>query len=847
MIALATIRVGAALCGPLALALVLPLGCGGGGGGGGSAWGFGATDTATESDTGGAGGPLVVGGATGSGVDAGGGDDAPAACSTGDDCPASRPACLPPGLCFACSDDAGCAVWERCEAGRCLPRVCSPGALSCDADTQLTCGPDGRELTAFPCLPGQCNAAEACTGCEPGARVCADGSVFVCNAAGDGVQHGQTCPTGTECLGGQCIDCLFPGEHACVAGRAAVCGPYGFYEIVNDCEAKGLSCLRGECSACEPETTACTGSKLRCRIDGTFETIEDCSEFGLLCWEAQCFPKCSDYDFKQGVEGTCSDGVCCLLPTSERAITGLNECAPAGGVAIPWHLCQTPTCCQRPDGTIADTTIGLCAGANGILIPADLCAATVCCKRGPWTYAEESMGACGADGGVGVDAQWCEPSECCALQDGSLELHPGGCPATATATAGLLCEGVRADQIILPGVSIDADGGCTDTPYLAVPSSLADAVVVFDLDSLDVAYGPFSVCSDPSRILLTPDNDVVISCRGDGNVWMTAIDGTVLWKRQLDACSISRGVALTPDLRLFASCWDPGRVWELDLSNGSTIGAEVSVPGGVYGLAADSTGVYAVGWDGVTKIGTDLPGGLAEVWHEQAYGYGIATDGLGTVWVGGSGLKALSGDTGELLSLLHPDRFIHGVAVGPDGRVYGAVAGENRILRVDPNTSSDWLTLPTLSEHPKGVAAAADGNIYSVNLLSSDVVRFTPEGDKTRFGTGELSWPYAYSGDMTGFTASCLADTGTTWVSELIQPTGEPVVWLSVEWKAQVPADGSVSLSYRIDEQGTWGPVPAAGEPLVLSGTSIRVRALLSAAPGTSSTLESVTVTWLAF
>lgn len=817
-----------------------------------SGWGSFVDEADTDGATaGGGGGGLVVVGPATPDDDAVDGSDPIAAvvCAEDDECPADRPHCLAPGLCFACADDSDCEVWERCGEASCLPRLCTPGQLLCEGDVQLACQDDGKTLVRFPCLTGTCNTNTACDGCVPGERVCTDDEVFICDDAGQALQHGQTCAAGTQCIAGQCIDCLFAGEVACISGRAGVCGPYGFYEVVDDCAAQGLTCVHGECSACEPDTTACTGDKLRCRIDGQFETIEDCSEFGLLCWESECFPKCSDYDFKQGVEGTCSDGVCCLLPGEIRAITGLQECAPAGGVAIPWHLCQTPTCCRMPDGTVADTTVGLCASVNGDLVEAEVCAASICCKQGPWTYTITTLGECGAGGGLDVGDEWCEPSDCCALDDGSLQLlEDGSCDEAGVATAGLLCEGIKADQTIVPGVSLDAQSGCVETPYLAVPSSIADAVVVFDLATLDVAFGPFPVCDDPSRILLTPDNDLVVSCRGDGEVWFMAIDGTVAWKQQLPGCELSRGVALTPDLRLFASCWDPGKVWELDIGTGALLpGHEVDVPGGVYGLAADSTGVYAVGWDGVTKIAIDFATGLGLAWHVQSYGYGIATDGLGTVWVGGSGLKALSGADGSLLSLLQPDRFVHGVTVGPDGRVYGAVASENRILRVDPNTASDWLSLPGASEHPKGVAADALGNIYSVNLISSDVARFTPDGEVTRFGVGELSWPYAYSGDMTGFTASCLADTGQTWVSELIQPTGDEVVWLTIAWSAQVPLDGSVALSYRIDDQGTWKPLPDSDAPLVLHGTSIRFRAVLSAPPGSTASLDSLTVTWLEF
>ena len=61
--------------------------------------------------------------------------------------------------------------------------------------------------------------------------------------------------------------------------------------------------------------------------------------------------------------------------------------------------------------------------------------------------------------------------------------------------------------------------------------------------------------------------------------------------------------------------------------------------------------------------------------------------------------------TGEKLD--HPSS----VSIGPDGAIYVADFGNNRIVRMVDMTGAGWQAISNL-DHPVSVKAAADGRIY---------------------------------------------------------------------------------------------------------------------------------------
>lgn len=773
----------------------------------------------------------------------------PEICGSDDDCPTkAAPHCVAPGRCRACADDSDCGVWQRCHLGQCLVRVCQPGEIRCDGDTEHTCNPDGKGWSAFICRTGGCSP-EGCDTCSPGQPMCVGDTVSKCNGAGNAFESFSACAATQHCTGGACRDCLTPGEISCSFGRAVRCGTFGSWEVIDGCAAKGQHCAAGKCIDCEPANLRCAGQDLLC-LDGAKSTvIQACDDAGLMCWEGGCWPKCGDYDFKTQTEGDCDEGVCCEFASSELALTGRSECESVGGHIIPWHVCQQPVCCELPDGKVTDLGAGKCAGVGGTAIAADYCAAPVCCHHGGLGFEEAPVGACHQSAGRSVASAWCEPGPCCALNAGEsfISADAAACAAAHGLPApALLCGAKPSEQnISADELSVSLHGSCDYVPFMVVPSTTEDALVVYDLDTLSVATSAFHVCEDPSRVVMTAATDTFTACRQGGALARSTRDGALSWLTKLPGCDLNRGVAIAPDGRLFTSCYSPGRVWEIDPDTGAIVpGSETALSGPVYGLVADSTGLYAAG-GGVRKVRLGGALDLTEAWSITRSTYGIATDGLGTVWVGGQSLAAIDGDDGSLIESWEVGTFTTGVVVAPGGEVVAAGSSDAIYVVVPGQGITRTLHLPAGAHGPRGVSVDALGNIYAINLSSSNVTRITPTGEMTNFGGGGLSSPYSYNGALTGFSSSCVGANTSSWESEPID-AGRPVAWLDVRWAADLPPGTKLTVSWRVDDSGPWAVVPESGDVIAAWGQRLSLRASLSTtAPHATPTLHSLTVRWI--
>jgi hypothetical protein len=773
----------------------------------------------------------------------------PEICGSDDDCPtkaASR--CVSPGRCRACADDFDCGVWQRCHLGACLARVCKPGEVRCDGDTAHTCNADGKGWSAFICLAGTCSS-EGCTACLPGKPMCVGDGVHRCNAAGTAFEPFSTCAATQRCTDGACRDCLTPGEVSCSFGRAVRCGSFGSWEIIDNCPTAGKHCASGKCIDCEPANLRCSGQEVVCVEGGKTRVIQACNDSGLLCYQSACWPKCGDYDFKTQTEGSCDEGVCCEFDSSELVQTGRSECESVGGHIIPWHVCQEPVCCELPNGKVNDLGIGKCAGLGGSPIAADYCATLVCCRHEGLRFEEMPTGACHQSGGSGVAPAWCASGPCCALDGGASFI---AVDATACAAAngvpvpGAVCGDRLTEQTLLAdNLSVKFKGACDYVPFMVVPSTPTDSLVVFDLDTLAVATPAFKVCDDPSRVVMTAATDIFTACRAGASLARSSREGVVDWVTKLPGCNVNRGVAVTPDGRLFTSCYTPGRIWEIDPDTGAIVlGTERTLSGPVYGLVADSTGLYAAG-GGVRKVRLGGADDLTEAWSITRSTYGVATDGLGTIWVGGQGLAAIDGDDGSLIESWDLGSFTTGVVVAPGGEVVAA-GGLNTIFVVVPGQGvTRTLPLPAGAVGPRGVSVDALGNIYAVNIGSANVTRITPTGEMENFGGGGLDHPYSYNGDLTGFSSSCVRTNTSNWESDPID-AGKPVGWFDVAWTADLPPGTKLTVWWRVDDAGSWTVVPKSGDIIAAWGQRFSVRASLSTSEADAvPTLHSLRVRWI--
>lgn len=382
------------------------------------------------------------------------------------------------------------------------------------------------------------------------------------------------------------------------------------------------------------------------------------------------------------------------------------------------------------------------------------------------------------------------------------------------------------------------ENGCSDPGLLVVPSSGDDRLAVFDVSAdppVPVEGSPFETCDDPSRVMMTDDGTIVATCRGDGHVRAHSPDGDTLWDIQLPECAAVRGAVLGPDGRLFAGCTSSGRVHEVDLADGSILGT-VKTGLDVYGMAADSTGIYVLDGDTLAKI--DVSGGtLTTWWAVESAGYGLATDGEGRVWVTQPpGLALFDGVDGELIQSVaisvgdDPwiDGHCNGVAVARDGRVVAGCADSGDFLVVwDPAAEGlQVLGLPSGHAHPRGVAIDHAGHSYAINMTSQTVVRFDRlTGAATPFGENLLTQPYGYSGDMTALVPCHLAGTAT-WTSPVLAPSDGLVVrWIAIQWRADEPADTEVAVSYRLAD-GPWVRI-LSGMPIQALSETLQIRAEL--------------------
>ena len=506
--------------------------------------------------------------------------------------------------------------------------------------------------------------------------------------------------------------------------------------------------------------------------------------------------------------------VCCSLPGGLFAIIPEAECLKQGKV-VAMDLCLPAVCCVGADGTASLQPQVTCEKQGGQSLPEEKCNEVCCLPKGATEPVKELLYLCDQQGGAVLD-----PAKCSKVQ-----------------------------QVFQIGATVEPGQTCELAPYLVVPSSGASKLAVYDLTTLNpLPTSPFATCANPSRILMDGNTDVYATCRNDGKVAKHTRDGVPLWSTQLTNCASSRGIVLTGNGRLFAGCSImPGNVFELDPATGAILGS-VQTDMQVYGLAADSTGIYVSGYfsSKVGKFGVNGAENMQMLWSQSYTGpYGIAADQIGGVWITGSDLRLLDGATGLLIDTVPTTLgFMCGVQVGLDGRVYAAACGANKVNRYDPGPDTVTVLNPQAGVSDlHGLTLDAANNVYTINQISNNLTKITPANVATGFGGGILSMPYGYSGDMTGLTSQCMSGSSSTWVSAPVDSGGPTTQWLTISWTAITPPGSGVAVYVRLDG-GAWTQV-TNGQALGLVGQVLEVKALLSSTiAGNEPTLVDLTVVY---
>ncbi len=309
---------------------------------------------------------------------------------------------------------------------------------------------------------------------------------------------------------------------------------------------------------------------------------------------------------------------------------------------------------------------------------------------------------------------------------------------------------------------------------------------------------------------------------------------------------------------------DPGNAWvgmyneqafyEIDGATGALMqrvpetGALGITP---YGAAIDSVGrLWApngcCGSAGLIEINTNVnPSTIAPLVPIPDLGfagsYGITVDLEDRVWLGGwpNGMLKRYDPASGLTDVVPVPGFesgygVRGVGIDTHGNVWGAIHtsgfDEAHVVRVVANTLAVTLTQSVGGDRPVGVGVDFDGDVWTVNQLSSTASRLHIDqttlepaphpmtGNVTeQFPTGLQ--PYTYS-DFTGLGLRIVTNPLGTY-SQVIQGCSDEssADWLSVDVDATTPPNTEVLLFVQVGDDlatldaqpfyGPWSSFPA--------------------------------------
>jgi hypothetical protein len=200
----------------------------------------------------------------------------------------------------------------------CLDWACTAGATECDPITQeaVTCSADGLTVlsrvdcttTNRVCYNGQCQSLL----CQPNTRFCDNGQPRQCSSNGLSATALTPCTSSQYCddATGTCLTRLCtPNQVGCDGTRVATCNALGsgWINQSTDCATlAGMQCLNGAC-VCQTGRADCT-SVAGCETNVS-TSLTDCGGCGATC------------STQNIVTPICSGGVC-----SGTCVTGYSNC-----------------------------------------------------------------------------------------------------------------------------------------------------------------------------------------------------------------------------------------------------------------------------------------------------------------------------------------------------------------------------------------------------------------------------------------------------------------------------------------------------------------------------------------
>src|SRR6478735_84287 len=205
-----------------------------------------------------------------------------------------------------------CKATETCEAGACLPHLCSPGATSCQGQDIKKCASNGLSSS----VESTCSASQtcvqsgttaSCTGvCGPGQTTCSGNGVQTCDASGQW-SNAVACKINQTCASGACtacpnktLNCDDSPLNGCETdlGSTSSCGSSCANVSICSTQHGAASCSAGACAiSCSASYADCGGANDGCETNLSSDP-NNCNSCGKVCSSNHLTAR------------TCSSGVC---------------------------------------------------------------------------------------------------------------------------------------------------------------------------------------------------------------------------------------------------------------------------------------------------------------------------------------------------------------------------------------------------------------------------------------------------------------------------------------------------------------------------------------------------------
>ena len=706
--------------------------------------------------------------------------------------------CAPDGTCGLCADGGGCVVDGTCNLGAvtCSTGVARCVSLGLSQPSGSACG-DGHVCASDgSCVA--CIAGGACTPanhCRVGVVDCATGGQR-CVDTGKAVTAGTTCGTARVCdPSGSCVSCVSgadcpPGDPChvgavdCTSGTP-VCGDTGKLRAVSYPCGSGQVCAgSGACVACVAGATCQSATPCRVGVVACDTGATVCAATSTLVAAGTACGAGSVCD-PSGACNACVSGAACA-PTNPCHVgavgcgTGAPVCADSGAAVAAGLSCGTNLVCSAAGACVACAQGAACTPTNPCLA-----GALDCSSGGPVCVASTTNI---ADGSACGTKLVCKSGACVTCDATVACTVPGSCKvgATSCATGAPVCSNTTVNAVdgAACGTNLVCKSGACVASGMTVVSGDGQSGIVGQLLSpvvfrlLDgtgaaIAGDQLTLTSTGGAVLATTNSKTDTQGKVTVSVRLGAVVGT-------DTITAKSSGGFSAAATLTASDAAPGTALTIanlehssstDGDGGPALAAHLSSPrfvarasdGTLYVTDGTSNVVRRIGPDGVistfagminqngfsgdgglaTSAKLNTPGGLAldetakilyvADWGNHRVRAIDLTSGTISTYVG-SGTTGTGGDGGPAASaqLSSPGQ----ISIGPDGALYIAEGGYERIRRVDPKTTQITAYL--------GGAPCAGQPVepYSCN---NDVLGCTFAWD----ASGALWWQAAMCGDLT--------------------------------------------------------------------------------------------------